>query len=146
MDSKWTLKGEAAKIDIYVSGYERPAAENQSDANWLRCKGTVLIGRFSCSGDYSMMTSEFAEFEKTLKAGIERLSGVVSFSTIEGGLGWDIEFNSRGQATISGFVKSVGSPKAELRFSFQSDQSYLQQTLSELVTVNRQFPIRAAQA
>lgn len=142
MGNKWTLKGEGAELAIHVASYERPDADNQSDANWLHCKVTGAFGRFSGSGEYSIITSELAEFEDSLRAGIEGRSPKVSFSTTEEGFGWDIEFNSRGQATVSGFLKSPGNPKAKLSFSFQSDQSYLQQTLSDLIGVNQQFPIR----
>jgi|ERR1022692_3395617 hypothetical protein len=142
MTNKWALRGEGTELDISVVSYERTAADNQSDANWLHCKVTGVFGAFRCSGEYSMMTSEFVEFEDAVRSGIEGRSTKVCFSTMEEGLGWDIEFNGRGQTTVSGFVKSTGNPKATLSSSFQSDQSYLQQTLSELIAVNRQFPIR----
>jgi hypothetical protein len=144
MAHKWTLKGDGAELAIWVDSYERPDANDQSDANWLRCRVTGTFGRFTGSGEYSIITSELLEFEGALRAGIERQSTKANFSTTEEGLGWDIEFNSRGQATVSGFLKSNGNPEAKLSFFFQSDQSYLQQTLSELMRVNRQFPIRTA--
>jgi hypothetical protein len=142
MACKWTLKGEGAELVIHVDSYERPVAEDESDANWLSCRVAGAMSGFSGLGKYSIVTSEFVGFEDALRAGLEQLSGSVNFSTMEKGLGWDIKFNGRGQAIVSGFLKSSGSPTATLSFSFQSDQSYLQQTLSELIRVNREFPIR----
>ena len=142
MENKWTLRGEGAELVIYVSSYERTLADNQSDANWLRCKVTGALGRFSFSEDYSIIAGEFAAFQESLMAAIVGRSTRARFATAEEGLGWDIDFNHRGQATVSGFIKSTGSPKTTLSFSFQSDQSYLQKTLSELTKVNQQFPIR----
>jgi hypothetical protein len=51
-------------------------------------------------------------------------------------------FNKRGTATINGTAHPHRSPEASLVFRFDTDQSYLAETLRQLETVLRRFPIK----
>ncbi len=144
MVKQCTVEGEASKLVIGVESYERATANDQSDANWLRCNVAGTFGAFSCSGSYSFTTTDMAQFLYSLEAALEGKAAKAYFSTMEEGLSMEIEINTRGQATVTGFVKSTRIPKVKLMFSFRSDQSYLQHTLADLREINQQFPERTA--
>lgn len=140
----WKIEGNGARLVIEVLSYERESAIDESDANWLRCKAQGIFDGFSCKCEYSILTNDFREFEASLRGMIEGRSANAYFSTTEEGLGLELERDSAGHCKVSGFLRSFGMPKSKLEFVFESDQSYLRQTLAELVRVNERFPVRAA--
>jgi hypothetical protein len=140
--NEWKIEGTGARLAVRIISYERASATNQSDANWLRCKVEANFGTFSGSAEYAVTTTDLAQFEKSLH---EMLDGKIKkayFSTMEEEIGFEVDLNGRGQSTVSGFLKSPAIPRVKIEFAFQSDQSYLQQTLSALSQVNEQFPKR----
>jgi hypothetical protein len=140
--NEWKIEGTGARLAVRVLSYERASATNQSDANWLRCKVEATFGTFSGSAEYAITTTDLAQFENSLREMLEGQSKKASFSTMEEGIGFELDLNGRGQSTVSGFLRSPAMPKVKIEFAFQSDQSYLHQTLAALSQVNGQFPKR----
>jgi len=83
------IEGTGSSISIDVLGYENAAANNDSDANWLRSKVRVATGPFSGEIDAAFTTQDFAYFE--------RANGSASDSTRRS----DIS-NLRGLAAVRG--------------------------------------------
>jgi hypothetical protein len=137
--------GEQGSLVIEISGYERPGAEDQDDANWLRSEVTIKIGPFSGAFKSAFMTYDLIGLHDRLKNGLAALSGTLSFQNTEHDIAFDIEFDKRGAATISGTAHPHRTPEASLKFGFDTDQSYLAQTLSQLEAVLRKFPVKQAQ-
>ncbi len=140
--AEWKLEGSGAQLTMEVVSYERESTVDASDANWLRCRARGTFGAFTCSSDYSIPTLDFRQFETSLREMLEGRSKQAYFSTMEEGLGLDLVLDRAGRCRISGFLRSFGMPRTKLEFTFDSDQSYLQQTLVGLVRVNECFPVR----
>lgn len=137
------IEGDGGSITIGVLGYENPVAADDSDANWLRSKVRVVVGPFSGEVDAALTTQDFVYFERELTEMLRTLHGKATFQTDEDWLRFEIGLGSRGTATVSGVVKSAGVSQASLRFSFETDQSFLAQTKRALAEVAAHFPVQS---
>lgn len=62
--------------------------------------------------------------------------------TIEEKITLAVEMGARGAAVVSGTVTNHSGPDATLSFRFDTDQSYLGQTLSQMEATLKLFPER----
>lgn len=74
-----------------------------------------------------------------LNALLKQLDGTASFGSDPYGLECRIELRS-GKGSVSGKVSSTLDNKNELRFSFSTDQSYLQATAHQIAALVATFP------
>lgn len=139
-----TIRGDGNVVKITVLGYERETAIDISDANWLRSRITVCVGPFSADYEAALTTHDFAEFTEHLARIVTSLEGKASFRTDEDWLSLDVELNKRGAATVQGIAKVHGNPSASLAVRFDTDQTYLSQTLAECREILRVFPVRVS--
>lgn len=140
------IAGTGGSVTIEVIGYENPAAGNDSDANWLRSTVRVSVGPFAGDIEGSLTTQDFAYFERELSEVLRTLQGKATFQTDEDWLRFEVGMGSRGTATVSGVVKAGGGSQASLRFSFETDQSYLGETNRALGAVAKDFPVKQVRA
>jgi hypothetical protein len=139
------IGGNGGHVGIEVYNYERSGAADEDDANWLKAKCSVAVGEFSCVVGLSLVTHDFVQFLTQLEEAVRQLKGTAVFATLEEGLELEINFKSAGQADLFGRARSQTSllPKQTvLSFSFETDQSFLAQTLRELKELVRQFAVR----
>lgn len=140
------IGGTGGSVTIEVIGYENPAAGDDSDANWLRSTVRVSVGPFAGDIEGSLTTQDFAYFERELSEVLRTLQGKATFQTDEGWLRFEVGMSLRGTATVSGVVKAGGGSQASLRFSFETDQSYLGETNRALGAVAKDFPVKQVRA
>jgi len=91
------------------------------------------------------MTDDFVQFLAELDDALRLLKGTAVFATLEEGLKLEIIFKTAGHVDVFGSVRSQASfvpTRTTLSFSFESDQSFLSQTVDGLKAVVRQFPVR----
>ncbi len=140
-----TLHGELGRrLVIDVHGFERDAAEDPYDANWLRCSAEVEQGAFRGNVDASFTTNDFARFLSEMDRLMARESAAASFRTMEEALAFRIEVDRAGRATVVGKLREVETGGAELSFNFESDLSFLMKTHSDLKGIVTAFPHRTA--
>jgi hypothetical protein len=144
MPEQITLSGEQGSLVIQIYGYERPSAEDQDDANWLRCEVAVKVGPFAGTFKAAFTTYDLIAFSERLRSAVTTLAGSVSFQNTEGDIDLDIALDKRGGAVIKGRANPNGLLETFLQFRLDSDQSYLTQTLGQLEAVLRSFPARQA--
>jgi hypothetical protein len=138
-----SLKGEnGGEVSISLIDYSNAAATESDDANWLFAEISISAGCFTGSYPANLTTYDFHRFQDSLKQLLAKMCGKVVFSTMEGWLRLEIEMTQRGSATISGEAIAEQAPQISLRFSFESDQSYLQKTLFDVRSAVRNFPIK----
>jgi hypothetical protein len=137
-----SIKGHGASILIEVSGYERPATQDAYDANWLKCHVAINLGYFTGEYPAAFMTSDFVRFRDDLKKILSTMDGLASFETCEEALNCTIEMRGSGTARIQGGAQVQQSIAATLSFSFESDQSFVTQTMREVEAIIAQYPVR----
>jgi hypothetical protein len=139
------IRGHGGRVRIEVYNYERPNAEDQDDVNWLSARCTVVVGEFSCVLRLSLVTYDFFQFLSQLERAIQRVEGTALFATPEDGIDLQITIKNTGRVELSGHARSQTShipEQSTLSFSFETDLSFLGQTVRELKGVVAQFPIR----
>ena len=142
MSTTIDIQGDrGAKISIEVHGYENPRAINREDANWLSCTIGVAVDEFSCELDGSFTTYDFMEFKVALEQIIASMAGVASFHPCEEAIILDVKMGRNGHGKVSGLAKSFSPDRASLAFSFETNQTFLSLTKTELNRINREFPI-----
>jgi hypothetical protein len=141
------IRGDGNIIQIEVFGYERPDANDEYDANWLRARCSVTVAEFSAVLSLALVTHDFARFADELEQAVQRLKGTAIFSTVEAGLAIEIKFTTAGHAEVFGSARSQTSIVPDvsvLSFSFETDQSFLAHTVRELKTIVSRFPVRSS--
>ncbi len=138
------VAGPGARCTIDVQGYENPAGQNVSDANWLSCRAAVRVGSFSAECPAAFSTQDFIEFYRGLCAVLRQAGGTACFQTDEEILSLSLDVKRTGTATISGALRLSGNPGAVLSFTFESDQTFLADTQRQLEALTRAFPERVA--
>jgi len=92
------------------------------------------------------MTDNFVRFLDDLTEALRSLRGTAVFVTLESGLKLEITLKAAGHADVFGTIQSqlsVVPSRTRLDFSFETDQSFLSQTVEGLRAVIRQFPVRS---
>jgi hypothetical protein len=130
-------------VRVTVWGYERDAALDPYDANWLRCSAEVEQGAFRGAVAASFATSDFSRFLSELDQIINGSGTVASFTTMEEALEFRIEVDRAGRATVTGKLRELGELGAELSFAFESDRSFLAAAHSDMKRIVATFPERA---
>ena len=136
------IKGTNGSISIELLGYENAAAQNASDANWLKTRIKVISGPFCGEIAATMTTHDFSYFEKELIELLLNLKGKAKFQTNEEWLSFEIEIGALGTAIVRGTAKANDGSRSSLAFSFETDQSYLEQTRQLLSSITQNFPVQ----
>jgi hypothetical protein len=134
-----SIKGEGGSIIIHVLDYERVHADNVSDANWLVAKAEVRVGDFFGRVALSLTTQNFSRFSQQLDEVLNNLKGKAIFDTDENILFFEVEMKARGTAKIIGVARDKIT-HSELRFAFDTDQSYLSHSHHLLTELRNDFP------
>lgn len=138
-----TFNGIGGRVVFDVLDYERPeGAPDFHDANWISMRVSVTAGVFSGSFGVSIGSYEFVELQRQLREALDRLSGTVSFESMEGDLLLRIEFGQRGRAMVTGEAKPSSAQQGRLIFSFETDQTFLSQAADQLGVLIRRFPVK----
>ncbi len=137
------VAGESAHVRVEVIGYENPAAENVSDANWLACRVEVRVRGFEGRVDASFTTQDFAAFGATLGSCVADLRGDATFETDEDALRLHVKFSKTGRATVTGTLREPDRLQTSLGFAFECDQTFMRRVVDALNEVTQRFPVRA---
>lgn len=144
MSDTINIRGHNARVTITILGYERPDAADESDANWLSAQITCDAGDFRGSVATSLTTHEITALRDDLRRAVDTLTGTITFSPNEEALVLDLTFHVTGKASISCALQRRGEVSATLRFAFDSDQTFLMETLRELDAACSRVPIIGA--
>ena len=119
-----------------------PTITHSRDDDWLNATVNVRGVPFTGSFDTSLMTHDFVTFAKGLARVLETGSGQVSFTTIEGGILIEISLSDRGTGKVRALATMNSGPRATLEIHFETDRTYLIETLSECRKITKAFPAR----
>jgi hypothetical protein len=142
MPTKMSVNGHGASLGIEVFGYEQPFAQEFYDANWLKCRIAVNVGHFVGNYDATLTTLDFARFRDELRSALTSMKGAASFVTAEEALNYTIELRNTGTAQVRGRAQARGHTEVIFSFSFESDQSFLAETLRGVEKIVQEFPAK----
>lgn len=136
-------RSEHECIEVDVVRYERPAAGEYYDDNWLTIQIGVQAGGFRGRVDAAVLTGELGAFLMALRPLYETLRGDAEFSTMEEQLHLRLIGDGKGHITLTGELLDQPGIGNRLHFTLQLDQSELAASIHELERVTAQFPVRA---
>jgi hypothetical protein len=131
-------------VTVEVMGYERPAAGEYHDDNWVVVAVSVSAGAFSGNFHATFVTDEFVTFRSQLRELYRTLNGEAAFTTLEEQLRLNLVGNGRGGITLTGEAFDEAGTGNCLTFEFAIDQTYLVRTLEGLDQIVATFPVRAS--
>lgn len=138
-----SIKGDNGfGVTLVVQGYMAPSGTNSPDDNWLNATVDVQGGAFTGSFETSLVTHDFVAFAQTLARVLETGSGKVSFTTIEGCILIEISLTDLGTGKVRALATKNSGPEATLEIHFETDRTYLIETLSECRKITKAFPAR----
>jgi hypothetical protein len=137
-------QSEHERIEVDVHGYERAAAGEYWDDNWLTVGIRVRAGGFRGKAAATIITSELTKFLSELRPLYENLNGSAKFVTMEGQLNLLLNGDGKGHIELKGEVADQAGIGNRLNFTLHFDQSQLGASIRELEKVTSQFPVRAA--
>lgn len=130
-----TLGGDSGDhVRITIDG--RP----DDNDDWLDVTIDVAVGSFSGCVSAQFVTVDFPRFRRELKSLHRTLGGTATFETIERQLEIECSGNGRGGIRITGIVQDRVGDGNELRFGFDTDQTFLHALIHNLQEIEEAFP------
>ena len=134
------IRGHGGHCTIDVLRYENDAAQNVNDANWLSCHVAVAGPRCRIETAAAFTTHEIKDFTESLRRAVQTLDGTAAFETMEQALTLRIQVSKSGTAKVAGVLRVDEVWTVNVSFAFESDQSFLQDTVRQLDAIGRVFP------
>lgn len=105
----------------------------------LRATLELQAGCFRVQDDFYTSTGEIYEFYEQLKLCNEQLNGLVKFQNYEANFEFTLEYDILGHVNVKGSFYDQTQFGNELRFEFNTDQSYIASTLIELKSLVEKY-------
>ena len=128
-------------LSVEVLRRSHPDCHDFWDGNWVDAAIELQIPGFTAAYKCSMRTDEFEQFHQKLDFMHRCLKGTAALVTMEDGIALDGEINGRGAIAWEGCLRYPCGSFSELKFRFDSDQSYIPEMLSELEAILQEFPV-----
>lgn len=137
----FSVNGEGGRLTVEVLGYENPYPQTVSDANWLQVQIRLDAGGCSMRIEAALTTQELKHFLDELEGVVTTLEGTASLTTDEETISLQVNVGKRGTAHVSGELRELGTIKVTVKFEFDTDQTLLMRTISELRDLHNQYPV-----
>ncbi|NTS44001.1 hypothetical protein HRG84_24190 [Flavisolibacter sp. BT320] len=97
------------------------------------CSVEILSHNFSAKGYVYISTAQFYELYEQLKRSYQSLSGTAKVGSYENDFSAELIFDGLGHISVQGFYSNEYGN--ELKFSFETDQTYIKQLISDLANI-----------
>lgn len=141
--NSFELRGTTSSVRVQVAGYENVHAVTGSDANWLQASAALTLPGASARANVSVTAHDLRDFLAQLESAVNGGATTTIFATDEEALGLQVKSTVSGRITISGHLAHRDDTPFHIRFEFESDTSFLRQSVIELRQLQKAFPIRA---
>jgi hypothetical protein len=104
-----------------------------------RSTAEISSYNFKAKSNVYLSTGELFEFYKKLMAANRILAGDIHFVNYEGNLHFNIKYNVNGHVSINGKFSAQSVFENTLNFEFESDQTYMQSTVTQLQSITEKY-------
>jgi hypothetical protein len=126
MSLDWTLEGHNAKLTVRMDDRRPP----EPPERWVETEVALRVGPFAANYRATFLLDELQTFVSELEEALKAVAGTARFDRVEDQLVFSVEMGHRGTAAVTGTARE--DPVGALAFTFDTDQSYLQQALLDL--------------
>ena len=109
------------RVEIDISGYQRPASGDYHDDNWLTAAIKVSAGGFRGKAEASMLTEELVSFLGQLQALFKTLEGSAELITLEQQIYLRFTGNGKGHIEMKGELGEMPEMGNRLHFELSFD-------------------------
>lgn len=131
--------GEFLKLS--VAGRSHPDCDDYWDGNWLRALVDVRAGGFRGSVEGDIRAEELVAFHAQLVQLQQSLEGLAAYDTLEDWLSIRATGDGQGHIEIRCVVLDQPGIGNKLEFILASDQTYMKQTIDQLLAATKAFPV-----
>ncbi|MHB8208138.1 WapI family immunity protein [Mucilaginibacter sp.] len=137
---EFTLKGNGSYLKIeLVEVYGFPESTSHSGGYDTKSIVEIYSDGFKVSSIVWISTGEIFEFYRSLKQTNQLLIGTAYLYHLEGNLECNATYGNDGHISIRGIFSKQNMLDNQLKFHFESDQSYIQSTLIELEIITNKY-------
>jgi hypothetical protein len=134
---------EREQVMITVVGWERPAATDFWDGNWLSTQVNIQMGGWRGRYKATLRAEEFKAFREQLVNLYTSLCGEARFETMEEQLFLLLRPGKRGHIVVKGEARDAAGIGSKLEFTLPDlDQTYLPGIIQQLLDIEREYPVR----
>jgi hypothetical protein len=134
------IKGEGSFITI---SFEEVYGFPDTTCHWggydVRATVEIKSGNFRVRSTLCTSTGELFQFFQQLKACNNKLHGVVNYNSYEGNLNFIATYDKLGHVNIKGAFFEFSHCDNKLIFEFNTDQSFISQTIKELELIATKY-------
>jgi len=127
----WSING-SDNNSISFSFAPSISVRQLADYEWVESTVEIKSGSFNGKVKLSFTLADVFTFLKQIELMYRDLKGVAQFSTIEDQVYFNLSMNKLGLVTIEGYLRDSFSYTNELKFSIESDQTFLFNCISEI--------------
>ena len=128
-------------LTVSIAGRSHPDADDYWDGNWLQASVHVRAGGFCASVVGDIRSEELAAFVGPLADVQKSLHGVAEFDTLEAWLSIRATGDGMGHIEVHCVVLDQPGIGNRLEFTLKSEQTFVQQTVSQLTAAIKVFPV-----
>lgn len=142
-----SVAGHSCRLMLGVIAYQFPKEQSGPDANWLEGEAKLdagTTGRFHANHRVWLRTDDLEQFRNELREVVSSLNGTATMRHFEEQVGCTVDLKN-GRGSLTAFINEHIGCELRVR-DYQTDQSYLQETLRELDAVVKAFPVRGTPA
>ncbi len=136
----FTIRGEA---DFIRLNYIEVIGFPNDTCYWGGYDAPVILEiksrHFSVKETLYTSTGESFEFAERLKIANEKVERVVQFGSYKRNLEFSMTYDNHGHVTIKGQFSEQNEFSNELLFEFNSDQSFVEETLDEISLITARY-------
>lgn len=137
---QFSINGNGGSITISLSDV---LGFPSSTCHWggydVKCLIEIISGTFSVKSHFWTSTFEIYTFYQTLKICDENIAGNVQFINYESNFELNLKYDELGQVEIHGCFSEFNEDENELKYNFNSDQSYIRETVTDLKYITDKY-------
>lgn len=135
------IEGNGFRLVVDILGYENPKAPCTSDANWICSRIHLETNGCNAQVAANLTTHDLATFHEELEHMLATLVGSASLETDEEAISLRLEVKTTGAIHGSGEIRIANGTHLSISFDFESDQSFITSSLSQLKKVTSRYPV-----
>ena len=139
------LEGHGGHLNIRILDYENEEPLTESDGSWLDTEIVLEVEGCQARVRAAVTVQDLAHLHDELTELIANTKTCARLLTDEESIAIHVELGKAGSVAIRGELNTNAQAKVSTRFAFDSDRSFLQETVNELAQIRRAWPARTPQ-
>jgi len=129
-------------LKVTVIGYSFPEADDDWDRNWLDCLLHLELEGFKADFAFGLRTDELENFLQEAEQLYANMKGKAVLKNMDSVIRLEVTADKTGRLIWDGELVYPAGVGTFLKFTYESDQTFLPGLISEIRQILRQYPVR----